>query len=91
MTAQEALAAGTPVIGFDTGGCADLIRSGENGLLVEVGDSAGLARALHTLLMDQASMQAMGRCARERICSQTDESIVAAAYLQVYQTLLAQA
>lgn len=91
MTAQEALAAGTPVIGFDTGGCADLIQSGENGLLVEAGDAAGLARALHTLFMDKASRLAMGRCARERICSQTDESVVAAAYLQVYQTLLAQA
>lgn len=44
----EALAVGTPCVATDcpVGGCAALLRDGENGLLVPTGDEAALARAL---------------------------------------------
>ena len=34
----EALAVGTPVVSTDTGGVAEIVRDGENGLLVQTGD-----------------------------------------------------
>jgi glycosyltransferase involved in cell wall biosynthesis len=45
-TVVEALAAGTPVIATDVGGVAEVVRDGENGLLVPAGDAAALADAV---------------------------------------------
>ncbi len=52
LVTAEALAAGRPVIASDTGGTAELIRDGENGLLVRPGDIAALAEALTRLATD---------------------------------------
>jgi len=43
-TLLEAMAAGTPVVAFETGGIVDVIRHGENGLLAPRKNSAALAR-----------------------------------------------
>jgi glycosyltransferase involved in cell wall biosynthesis len=48
----EAFAAGTPVIAGDAGGIAEIIRDGENGLLVRQGDTAAIARAIQRVLGD---------------------------------------
>lgn len=45
----EALACGTPVIVSDLPGQADFVRTGQCGLVVPVGDSESLARAVATL------------------------------------------
>jgi glycosyltransferase involved in cell wall biosynthesis len=51
-TVVEALAVGTPVIATRTGGVAEVVRDGENGLLVEPGDVAALAVAIDRFLTD---------------------------------------
>jgi glycosyltransferase involved in cell wall biosynthesis len=45
-TVVEALAVGTPVIATRTGGVAEVVADGENGLVVEPGDLAALAAAV---------------------------------------------
>lgn len=85
MTAQEALAAGTPVIGFDTGGCADLIRHGENGLLVPTGDVGALAAAIRTLVRSPSTCTAMAANARAGVVADCAEGVVARAYLELYR------
>lgn len=47
---MEAMAWGKPVIGSAVGGIVNLIRDGENGLLVPPSDSGGIARAIVRLL-----------------------------------------
>ena len=47
-------------------GPAEVIATGETGLLVPPGDSAALATALGALLADTASRRAMGAAGRER-------------------------
>ena len=56
-TLVEALAVGTPVVATAVGGVPEIVRDGENGLLVPVGDSAALAAALRRFLGD-ADLQA---------------------------------
>ncbi len=58
----EAMLVGTPVIGSRVGGIPDLVRHGENGLLVEAGDESALAAALARMFRDDIA--AMGERAR---------------------------
>jgi glycosyltransferase involved in cell wall biosynthesis len=51
-TVVEALAVGTPVISTRTGGVAEAVTDGENGLLVEVGDLDGLTAAIERFFAD---------------------------------------
>jgi glycosyltransferase involved in cell wall biosynthesis len=48
----EALAVGTPVIATATGGVAEVVHDGENGLLAPVGDVAALAAAIDRYFAD---------------------------------------
>jgi glycosyltransferase involved in cell wall biosynthesis len=50
----EALAKRVPVIGSRDSGAEDVIRDGENGVLVQPGDAQGLAAAISRLLDDRA-------------------------------------
>jgi glycosyltransferase involved in cell wall biosynthesis len=62
---NETMAAGTPVIASDRVGAAiELIESGVNGFIYQVGRTTELARALGLLLSDEATRQHMGRAAQ---------------------------
>jgi glycosyltransferase involved in cell wall biosynthesis len=51
-TVVEALAAGTPVLATSTGGVAEVVRDGENGLLVPLEDAPALAAAIARYFAD---------------------------------------
>lgn len=82
----EAGAYGLPVIGTRSGGVADAVRDGVTGLLVDPGDSAGLAQAMLHLLQDQELARQMGRRNRDWAETLTWQQN-AQAYYQVYQAL----
>ena len=46
------MAAGVPVIGTDVLGIRDVVRDGENGLMVPAGDSGRLAAAIERIVRD---------------------------------------
>jgi glycosyltransferase involved in cell wall biosynthesis len=60
----EAMAAGRPVVASDVGGIPDLVRNGENGLLVPPGDVPALANAILALLDNPESARQMGERGR---------------------------
>lgn len=57
----EAFAHKIPVIASNLGGMAELVRRGENGLLFETGDPAGLASQLQRLLDEPGLLQTLTR------------------------------
>jgi len=61
MAVLEARAAGLPVLATAVGGIPELVRDGENGLLVPPGAPGELARAMDRLCRDAALRSEMGR------------------------------
>lgn len=59
MVVTEALACGLPVLTTVRAGAADLIRSGQNGLLVPAGDADALADALERAITRRHDLAAM--------------------------------
>jgi glycosyltransferase involved in cell wall biosynthesis len=62
----EALAAGLPILAFQSPGACDLIRDGENGRLVPLGDWDQLAQAIVAAIRSSDSRAAMTLKAAER-------------------------
>ena len=56
----EAMAMGKPIIASSIGGIPDIVRSGENGILVPVGDAAAWAEAIARLCRDPEKRRRMG-------------------------------
>jgi glycosyltransferase involved in cell wall biosynthesis len=63
----EALCRGRPVVASRVGGITDLIRDGENGLLVDPCDPASLADALVCMLSDRALAERLAAAARPSV------------------------
>jgi phosphatidyl-myo-inositol alpha-mannosyltransferase len=66
MVLTEAFAAATPVLASDIPGYRDVLRDGQDGLLVPPGDALALAEALRTLALDPTSRSRMAAAARAR-------------------------
>ena len=60
MALLEGMSNGIPVVATPVGGVPDVIRSGENGLLVSPGDIEGLARAIVSLLTNPHLSSSIG-------------------------------
>lgn len=84
----QAAAAGVPIIAARAGGMPEIVEHGVNGLLVEPGDAAGLARAMRGLLGDAALRAAMGRAGRARIDAQFSPEVMVRGNLEVYRRVL---
>jgi len=54
LSALEALASGTPVVGANVGGLPEVVRNGETGVLCNVGDTSAMADGAIALLKDNA-------------------------------------
>lgn len=83
----EAMAAGLPVIGSKTGGMADVLRHGENGLLVEPGDQEGLVSCLSLLMGSEERRSELGKKARHTVNQHFSLDAVADRYIALYQSL----
>ena len=65
----EALAVGTPVIATSVGGVPEIVRDGENGLLVPAGDADALAAAIRRLMDDADLRDRMARAAAPSVAA----------------------
>ncbi|MBZ0301841.1 MAG: glycosyltransferase family 4 protein, partial [Anaerolineae bacterium] len=85
----EAAACGRAIVTTDSPGCREIVREGENGLLVPAGNVDALCAALTTLLDDPVRRQQMGAVGRRMAAAEFSLAQVNAQTLAVYQTLLA--
>jgi glycosyltransferase involved in cell wall biosynthesis len=67
VSAIESLAAGRPVVATRVGGVPDVVRDGEDGFLVELGDVGELAGALARLAQDPELRGRMGEAGKSRV------------------------
>ncbi len=63
----EAMASSLPVIASNVGGIPELVKDGENGLLVAPADSAALAKAIQRLAENPENALHMGREGRKQV------------------------
>lgn len=66
----EAAAAGRPIVTTDVPGCREVVRDGDNGLLVRAGDAEALADALARLIEKPELRQRMG--VRSRVLAEQE-------------------
>ena len=77
MVLVEAMAYGVPAIAFDCKcGPKDIIRQGENGLLVRDGDIEGLAQAMQRLMDDEPLRLRMGEEAKKVVDTYSEETVM---------------
>jgi glycosyltransferase involved in cell wall biosynthesis len=82
-TVVEALAAGTPVLAMSVGGVAEVVRDGENGLLVPAGDTVALGEVVRRYFGDAslrdrlrgAAAGSVARYAPERVLGELEETL----------------
>ena len=87
-TMLEALACGTPVVGFAAGGIPDGVRPGVTGLLAKTGDSAELCSAILEMLGNDAKRAEMSANCRRIALAEYDLSVQTSRYLELYTDML---
>ena len=89
LAALEAMACCVPSVATRVGGVPELVDSGDNGLLFEVGDVQGMAAGAVLLLSDPAALERMAllarRTAQDRFCA----SRIIPQYEAFYERVLA--
>jgi glycosyltransferase involved in cell wall biosynthesis len=83
----EAMMVGLPVIASGVGGIPEVITSGEEGMLIEKGNSQELAAALDLIMMNPAKRKALARAARGRAQTAFSRDSMVEAYQQLYLRL----
>lgn len=84
----EAAAAGRCIVTTDVPGCRDVVRHGENGLLVTARDVPSLTAALRDVIQDPVRRRAMGRAGRVRAEREWSTDVITAQMLALYDDLL---
>lgn len=88
LSALEALASGTPVIGANVGGLPEVVRNGESGVLCGVGDVEAMASAGVELLKDAQKWKTMSECAATDARARFAEDDIVQRYEALYQATI---
>ena len=84
----EAAACGRAIVATDIPGCREIVKDGENGLLVPAGNVDALCDALQCLLQDAEKRRQFGLRGRKFAELEFSETDVARQTLAVYQEVL---
>ena len=88
LVALEAMSLCTPVVVARTGGLADIVEDGRNGLAFTPGDPAGLAQAVITTLADPDAARQRAEVAREELGARFDWQMIGSETVSLYEQAL---
>ena len=81
----EAAAVGRPLIATDVPGCREIVKNGENGILVKLKNIDSLYNAIKLLVLNKEMRQLMGECSRRLVESELSSDIVNTQILDFYK------
>jgi sugar transferase (PEP-CTERM/EpsH1 system associated) len=87
MTILEAMAAGVAVLATDTGGNPELVIQEKTGMLVPVGEVAGMGKAMEFLLHDSERRKRMGEMGKQRVREKFSKELSFTKYRDLYRSI----
>jgi N-acetyl-alpha-D-glucosaminyl L-malate synthase BshA len=88
LAALEALACEVPVIATHVGGLPEVVRDGENGYLVGIGNVDAMAECAVDLLLDPDRRREFGKAGREWAVRQYNTEHIIPQYIALYENVL---
>jgi N-acetyl-alpha-D-glucosaminyl L-malate synthase BshA len=88
LAALEALACGVPVVASDAGGLPEVVRDGETGFLLPVGDVDAMAAAVGRVLDDAALHRRLSHAARADAVERFSRAPMVTRYERYYERVL---
>jgi glycosyltransferase involved in cell wall biosynthesis len=85
-TIMEALACGTPVLAFQTGGIPEMIEHKKNGYISEYKSVEDLKNGINFIL-NHPQREILSQNALEKVSAEYSEKVVAQKYIEVYNSL----
>jgi glycosyltransferase involved in cell wall biosynthesis len=85
----EAMGSGLPIVATRVPGSEELVHEGENGFLLESGNTDKLAQNLATLINDRALREEMGHTSKG-IAREYGWDLVAERYVELYERAVSQ-
>lgn len=86
--AVEAFCVGTPVVSTDVGAVGEIVRDGDTGFLVRVGDWKALADSAMRILRDPGLRRSLGERGRGMIGAEFGLDAVTRSYLDLYKEMM---
>lgn len=83
----EAMACETPVVSTCTGGTPEIIKSGENGILVPVNNPVKLAEAIDYLLQNKVARIKFGKAGRKMVTEFFSIEVVVKRLCKIYEKM----
>jgi len=84
---MEAMACGTPVVAFDTGGIPQMIDHGQNGYLADLASAQGIADGIAHILY-AANPVELATNARQKVLNNYTNDKVSQQYIELYHSVL---
>jgi glycosyltransferase involved in cell wall biosynthesis len=81
---MEAMACGTPCVGFHTGGIPEMIAHGENGYVARYRDAADLSQGILWVLRDEVHA-VLSAGTRQKVLEEYAQEKVAQRYMEIYR------
>ena len=86
-TIMEAMACGTPCVGFHVGGIPEMIDHLHNGYVAQYKSSADFANGIHWVLSDPEEYHRLSEEACRKVVANYSESIIAKKYIDLYNKI----
>jgi glycosyltransferase involved in cell wall biosynthesis len=85
-TIMEAMACGTPAVGFEVGGIPEMIEYPHTGFLAKYKSAESLAEGMKWVLFE-ANHEELSKNARQKVLDNYSEKVVIEQYLEVYKSM----